>query len=565
MSPKPRPGDTVLLWEDWDAPSVPWSVHDIQGDSVTMSSMYVSEQTGKRTFKLADKYMARLADVRVHDVHTRELMLTDRFKHRCRRDFPPSTVVWAHKLWASMTIDHERESETYVAASTIPGAGLGLFVAEDLEDGAIVGEYWGPLVRKSKCKNLVYAFNVKDLAYRVHQQLKLRGARADEADPYVIDASDPLRSSALRFVNVNDEKRKSNCRFTNLFDDRLDGLSRDGRLERFERWFLLTTRKVKKGSELLVPRSGYGPNTKSILATPPCTATVEFPMSEALCREYDHAKYALSSRVMLANESVGVCRDAVREVVGFMTHMRCAAAAGRTPSVHEYQVLEMLLKVHDESYCGPKPLTDAELYMMIEGAVLAGAPGLLSIVLNNTPTNGWIRNPARWVADICRAAVEQYARSPTSVNLVAGMRLCDNVLAFALKNWYDDPDRADYSRDDVRVGDMLLVLYEDGKWYDGLVTHVTHVSDASDATDGNKRLRRGGFSVKMLSTALDGTTPPWKVQLVPAGRCDPPLGADWKPTCGVMHWMAAASIPDDDHINAKWVMDDYVLFVTSRW
>jgi len=107
----------------------------------------------------------------------------------------------------------------YVADSTLPKAGKGLFASKDLNKDAIVVEYTGEILNFRQAKTR------RDRSYM----------KAVGLDRH-IDAADASKSSVARYVNDVAEETKRNCKF----------IQDKGRV------FVKTTREVKKDEELFI-------------------------------------------------------------------------------------------------------------------------------------------------------------------------------------------------------------------------------------------------------------------------------------------------------------------------
>lgn len=113
-------------------------------------------------------------------------------------------------------------------------SGRGLFAAHVIEKGEIFGRYSGPLLTKKQTKHLT------DNAY-LFEVIDARGAQL-----WVIDGSDPARSSALRYINHAESHADQNA----LFEQINEGVY--GR----------ATQTIRRGQEIL---AHYGENAQDIL------------------------------------------------------------------------------------------------------------------------------------------------------------------------------------------------------------------------------------------------------------------------------------------------------------
>jgi pyroglutamyl-peptidase len=112
------------------------------------------------------------------------------------------------------------ESDAYVVApSSIPNAGNGLFVGKDLAEGVFFIEYTGKVLNFQQVRQIKDRSYIKAASINTH-----------------IDASDPLTSSAARFINDHPDPSKRNCKF----------VCDKGRV------YVKTSRAVVKGEEFFV-------------------------------------------------------------------------------------------------------------------------------------------------------------------------------------------------------------------------------------------------------------------------------------------------------------------------
>lgn len=117
-----------------------------------------------------------------------------------------------------------------LASGRTLGKGRGLFATQFINKGTVLYEYTGRVTtRRAEDASSAYRMNV-----RVEGRL------------LVIDAQDVELSSAARFIN-HSAAASANCKF----------------VERAGRVFVVTTRKIKPGDELLVD---YGTAARKIVA-----------------------------------------------------------------------------------------------------------------------------------------------------------------------------------------------------------------------------------------------------------------------------------------------------------
>jgi hypothetical protein len=117
------------------------------------------------------------------------------------------------------------QPRVFVAQSTIPGAGRGLFARVDIPRDSLVVEYKGELLTKRR-------FNQRYPADDARYSFALAKG--------FLDASDPLKANAARYINCPGEQDAPNCEAQ----------------EHERRVFIMATRDIAAGEELLFD---YGP------------------------------------------------------------------------------------------------------------------------------------------------------------------------------------------------------------------------------------------------------------------------------------------------------------------
>lgn len=133
----------------------------------------------------------------------------------------------------------ERESQVNITPdyilikkSKIPKAGKGAFATRDIPKDVTIGEYLGEIYTGKEMQNTDgdYLFSV----------------RKNGREVKIIDGKDPEKSSWVRFVNTTLENGEGNARF----------------FQYKQRIFIRTTKKIKKGEEILAYYGDDYVNTK---------------------------------------------------------------------------------------------------------------------------------------------------------------------------------------------------------------------------------------------------------------------------------------------------------------
>jgi len=143
----------------------------------------------------------------------------------------------------------------WIRLSTIPKAGAGVFVQEDVPKNKVLTEYWGRLLDRKK------ALELREKKKDTH--LRTMGFRQGALDGRITEEmriEDYLEGHRVgSFINCPPKGVQANCEY--IVKEWDGGAVRNGSVFVAQRVFLRTTRAVRAGEELLV---NYGKTYESL-------------------------------------------------------------------------------------------------------------------------------------------------------------------------------------------------------------------------------------------------------------------------------------------------------------